>query len=899
MSRETSIEIAASDPTETDVPLSERPLISIDQNTVISPDLESVPTVMAESTLSATAQEIRDRLFALPDVANTDEHGVRMGNIEVESRIGSGGMGAVFQAVDLELSRTIALKILHPTIAADPSLVARFRNEARACAELGHDNIARVFFAGEHDGVHYIAYEFAEGRTLKQLVDQQRVLSAEETVNYAIQATLALNHMHSAGIIHRDIKPSNIILTTAGRIKVVDLGLARRESTDSIGDLTVAGTTLGTFDYMAPEQARDPHAADIRSDIYSLGCTLYHMLTGQPPYPDGTAVQKMLDHQGKAPPDPRLITKDVPADLVAIVQKMMNTNPDERYLDPGQLLADLMDLAARMGLRSIPAEGIVWRRVPVTRVRELSGALFLTGAVVAVCLTALAMHFLPSRTERGGDTFEQFSRYLGVQPSSLPDVTVPLTTAETQTKTPGTGISTVGPATPNTPNSATDVTTVPEVPTVNVQKSPPFVVHHLDETEEAVTSLQKAWEKVQDGDVIELNFDGPLAAPTYRLGALSGAQQQITIRAAAGRSPMLVFEGDDRVDQPLFPGQLFYLTSNLKLAIFGVDFQVNVKETVQDDRWVLFECNGANRVELQNCTITVENAPRRDTSVFRLNDQTSLAYAGERTAISLRNVTIRGGCDLLLVDDQAGGDLNVENCAFAIDGSLVNNRGSDANVPTGELSIRLSHTTSILGLPAIRMTDSEFLDGGAVDRTLPRVDVISASSVYSSLDASGTLVDIKGNAERETLQDHLTWNGTHNLYHNFATFWVIESGSLDGDVRPYFFAEWIANWERSGSEESAGILQDDVWTNQETAPDTSLLSRLPKGVFALQRRFFYDTAEMPARHSLDSNGNIAGVDVLQLRLPPPTPSAVPVEEPTIAPIRPATESDEAPPLRIP
>jgi nitrate/nitrite transport system substrate-binding protein len=254
-------------------------------------------------------------------------------------------MGAVFRALDLELARDVALKILHPGPSLDSSLVARFRNEARACAQLNHDNIARVFYAGSQDGLYFIAYEFASGRTIRDLIVERGHLTIAEAVNYAIQVTLALNHIAAAGVVHRDIKPSNIMLTDAGRVKVVDLGLARRDTEDSIGEITVAGTTLGTFDYIAPEQARDPRNADVRSDIYSLGCTMYHMLTGQPPYPEGTALQKLLDHQGKTPPDPRSMNQKVPEGLAAIMRKMMANNPDQRYLAAGLLLNDLM----RMG----------------------------------------------------------------------------------------------------------------------------------------------------------------------------------------------------------------------------------------------------------------------------------------------------------------------------------------------------------------------------------------------------------------------------------------------------------------------------------------------------------------------------------------------------------------------
>ena len=275
-----------------------------DENTVISSPEQPRAELKPESAAATAANDaIRNCLFPSNGVFKGEEIGIRLAHFEITGRLGSGGMGAVFKATDLELARDVALKILHPSSSQDASLIARFRNEARACAQLNHDNIARVYYAGSQDGLFFIAYEFASGRTIRDLIVESGRLSAADTINYAIQVTLALNHTAAAGIVHRDIKPSNIMLTTSGRVKVVDLGLARRDTTDSIGDITVAGTTLGTFDYIAPEQARDPRNADGRSDIYSLGCTMYHMLTGRPPYPEGTALQKLLDHQGKSPPD--------------------------------------------------------------------------------------------------------------------------------------------------------------------------------------------------------------------------------------------------------------------------------------------------------------------------------------------------------------------------------------------------------------------------------------------------------------------------------------------------------------------------------------------------------------------------------------------------------------------
>ncbi|MEZ6129504.1 MAG: serine/threonine-protein kinase [Planctomycetaceae bacterium] len=908
MTRHSSVEIDSSEPTASELPLSDRPLVVVDQNTVISSDNDSV-VPLPETPLTATAQEIRDRLFS--GSGGDSAAGLRIGPLEVETKIGSGGMGAVFRAVDLELARKVALKVLHPSIAADPALVARFRNEARACAQLCHDNIARVFYAGEQDGVYYIAYEYADGLTLKELIEQNVVLTPGETVNYAIQTTLALNHIDAAGIVHRDIKPSNIILTTNGRIKVVDLGLARRETNDSIGDLTVAGTTLGTFDYIAPEQARDPRVADIRSDIYSLGCTVYHMLTGQPPYPEGTALQKLLDHQGKSPPDPRLISKGVPAELTTVVQKMMNTDPEKRYQDPGQLLADLMTLATGMGLRSIPADGIVWRRIPVTKVRGLSGSLFVTGAVIALCLSALAMHFLPS-VNRPAPEVADVGDYLlklfapaerdetPVRPSATTSDNATADAASADSATAVTGSmpanaqGTVGPVSPasgtqtppadnSTVSSVTDTDSVAgsdvavvideRTPGSNITTSPitgaavtnPFVVRHLDGSEDTEpTTLDAAWANARNGDVIELHFDGPLGVPTYRMGPLQSQESQhITIQAARGRSPVIVFSGDQRTIRSEDPGQLFDLGNNLKLSLKGIHFQVRVVEDVQDDQWVMFECNGANRVEMRNCTISVQNPVKRDIAVFRLNDPGAGSFDDVRTGIDMHNCVVRGACDLVLVTDQAGGQVSTQDCAFALDGSLVRSLGSSELVPQGDLVVSMDHCTSILGRPAFRMQDSKFRDGSEPERFLPRLEVNSTACVYSTVSPTDALVEILGNAYREDLQDHLIWKGTDNLYHNYNGFWYIESGSLDGDIRNYYFTEWVSNWTRmtAAREASADIMNDTVWRNRDPSLTRADLSNVSLESFELDQRFFYMTENEPPRYRPDDQGRIAGVDV--------------------------------------
>jgi len=318
--------------------------------------------------------------------------GLKLGEYIVEARIGAGGMGAVFKALDERLDRPVALKILSPSQATDPGAVRRFQNEAKAAARLDHDNVARIYAVGEAHGLHYIAFEYVEGITVRELIRQRGVVAPHETINFMLQISVALKHAAAAGVVHRDIKPSNLIITPDGRAKLVDWGLARKERFDEQSlDLTVSGTTLGTFDYISPEQARDPRNVDVRSDIYSLGCTSYHMLTGVPPYAEGTVLQKLLDHQGKNAPDPRDRNPNVPRELSRIVRKMMASDPDDRYWSPQALTHDLLVLASDAGLKAVHPDGLTWRdpaNAPGTRLPNTMFWWWL-GAFGLACVVAI------------------------------------------------------------------------------------------------------------------------------------------------------------------------------------------------------------------------------------------------------------------------------------------------------------------------------------------------------------------------------------------------------------------------------------------------------------------------------------------------------------------------------
>ncbi|MBT4867208.1 MAG: serine/threonine protein kinase, partial [Planctomycetaceae bacterium] len=346
-----------------------KPPSSLGPKTVVKTDRRpTVPTESHELPPSALAK--RRRLFAGDDAGSSESFtgrqpqlgpaGVELAHFVIEEPIGRGGMGAVYRAVDQRLQRVVALKILAPDQSQTQNSVQRFINEARASAQLDHDNIARVFFVGEDDGLHFIAYEYVTGTNIRELIRGSGRLDPAEAINYTLQVAAALKHTSAAGVVHRDVKPSNIIVTPVGRAKLVDLGLARKEYSESVDELTVAGTTLGTFDYISPEQARDPRNVDVRSDIYSLGCTLYHMLTGEPPYPEGTMYQKLLKHDGKEPPDPARKNSRVPSQLSAVVRKMMASDPDRRHRDADDLIGDLMAVAGQLGIRTVSPDGLVW-----------------------------------------------------------------------------------------------------------------------------------------------------------------------------------------------------------------------------------------------------------------------------------------------------------------------------------------------------------------------------------------------------------------------------------------------------------------------------------------------------------------------------------------------------------
>jgi serine/threonine protein kinase len=252
-------------------------------------------------------------------------------------------MGIVYKATDEETHENVALKILIPGLAQNPTTLERFRQEAVRFAKLRHENIVRLYEFGQANGIHFLALEYVDGIDLHEHIGHVGQLDLEEASLMLTQAVRALAYLHQQQIIHRDVKPSNILVTRKHGwpvIKLTDLGLAREIGGDEIR-LTRTGFMVGTIDYMAPEQARDSRAADGRSDIYSLGCTFYHMLAGRPPFSEGSLPERLLQRLDHTPPDIRQFNPQIPGDWVKIIDHMLAKNPKDRYQATEEILADL------------------------------------------------------------------------------------------------------------------------------------------------------------------------------------------------------------------------------------------------------------------------------------------------------------------------------------------------------------------------------------------------------------------------------------------------------------------------------------------------------------------------------------------------------------------------------
>jgi len=310
----------------------------------------AAPTRPAKTQVGRRAQRGDDD-FAVSPPADVPE---TIGGYRVISELGRGGMGAVYLAQQISLDRPVALKVMNPSWGSDPAFVARFTREAYAAAQLVHHNIVQIYDFGEDHKLHYFSMEYVDGKSLADLVKKKGKLDPEEAIGYTLQAARGLKFAHDRGMIHRDIKPDNLMLNSQGVVKVADLGLVKtpglqeppatsaepKKERSKIAEsattaVTRVGIAMGTPAYMSPEQARDATQVDHRADIYSLGCTLYVLLTGKPPFEGRTVMELFTKHATQPIVPPDTIVKRVPKELSTIIQKMVAKKPEDRYADMG------------------------------------------------------------------------------------------------------------------------------------------------------------------------------------------------------------------------------------------------------------------------------------------------------------------------------------------------------------------------------------------------------------------------------------------------------------------------------------------------------------------------------------------------------------------------------------
>ncbi len=294
------------------------------------------------SSKSAAAQPKPKPQQAKTTAAGGKKKVTQLGDFKILKKLGKGGMGEVYLATQVSLDRKVALKTLSKELAKKQNFVQRFIREARSMAKIHHPNVVQVYAADSFKGVHFAAIEFIDGKSMQDWMDELGKLSIGDALYVVLQCADALRHAHELNMIHRDIKPDNILVTRKGEVKVADFGLAK--ALDEDVSMTQSGTGLGTPLYMSPEQARNAKHVDHRTDIYALGCMLYHFVTGELPFKGDNTLELIMAKEEGRFTSARRLNPDIPERLDLMIDKMMAKSPQHRYADCSEIIRDLQGL---------------------------------------------------------------------------------------------------------------------------------------------------------------------------------------------------------------------------------------------------------------------------------------------------------------------------------------------------------------------------------------------------------------------------------------------------------------------------------------------------------------------------------------------------------------------------
>lgn len=676
---------------------------------------------------------------AVADVGRALE-GKRLGVYELQEFVGGGGMGAVFRGRDTTLDRTVAVKVLFQHRTDDADLLRRFKNEAQSAARLDHENIGRVYAVGSEGGWHYIVFEFIEGVNLRDLVNDRGPFDVARTITITSQLADALAHAETRNVVHRDIKPSNVIITPTGKARLVDMGLARLHQMTGDRDLTVSGMTLGTFDYISPEQARDPRLADVRSDLYSLGCTAYFMLIGRPPFADGTMVQKLLQHQQQQAVPVDRLRPDIPREVALVIGRLMEKDPADRYQHPAELVEALSRIAEDRGIELPTTAAAVVRR---PKKRQFRIADHLPWLVPTLGFAAIVTALWLSTGERGRE---------------------------------------------NRAASATDPAGLRTDNPLEIEGG--VVMHRVVDAPNAEAeawtehvSLADAVAAADDGDVIELAFSEVRDEPPIQVEG-----KKLTIRAAQGTRPEVRFSGF--ATESLARERAGFVLDASQVTLQDVSITLAVSSESLEPAARLFLLREESHLVLERSRLGIEGTSegsvesRRPRCVEVVASPASAvdaarmprtAEAEEATAPSTRielvETTVEGDMTFLEVTGAGRVDLLWTGGSLNTGGRCIVVEGAGRDVEEGTV---LTVTTRE-GLFACREGFACLLDSPARP-TEPRLEVTATSSRF--LTPEGVpLIEQSGIEDPEVYRGRVRWIDAGSRYEGSPVFRRIDGAA--------------------------------------------------------------------------------------------------------------------------